>query len=49
MLNFPCNQCCVYQYYEFKHIIDEQEKKLNKVVLLNCCLVLVFSLIRVII
>jgi hypothetical protein len=43
MLKFPCNECCLYQYYEFKNIIDDyyyKDKKKDKIIIFNSCLIL---------
>lgn len=41
MLKFPCNHCCLLQYYEFKNIINEYHRK-DEIIIYNCCLVLLF-------
>ena len=41
MLKFPCNHCCLLQYYEFKNIIKDYHRK-DKIIIYNCCLVLLF-------
>ena len=44
MLKFPCNKCCINQYYEFKNILNkyyEQEKQ----IIIRCCLIILFFII----
>ena len=47
MLKFPCNECCVNQYFEFKNILNkyyeyyEQEKN----IIIRCCLIIIFYII----
>ena len=43
MLKFPCNHCCLKQYYEFKNIIEDEPKK-DQIVMFNCCLFVLFIL-----
>ena len=43
MLKFPCNHCCLEQYYEFKNIIRDHHRK-DQIIIFNCCLILLFIL-----
>jgi len=46
MLKFPCNQCCVLQYFEFKNIIDKHYYKKDKIIIFNCCLILLIMITK---
>ena len=43
MLKFPCNNCCLLQYYEFQNIVNDYHKK-DKIIIVNCCIILYFLL-----
>ena len=43
MLKFPCNHCCLSQYYEFKNIIDSFNRK-DEIIIFNCCFIIIHLL-----